>query len=1347
MYELAHHRISEKIHHGNSSVIFRAKDTRTDRSVILKFLKNRNPGNELLRDFAREYSITASFTSDRIVKACSLEKYGNSLVMILEDCGAVSLASMISTVQKNIAWVLDIGIQLTRVLIEIHRKNIIHRDLNPSNIVYNGEKQTITVIDFGQARAGRRSDTPDKETDILSTALPYISPEQTGSYNKTIDYRTDLYSLGVTLYHLLTGIPPFASSDPMELIHLHLATLPLPPHEIDPAIPRTLSEIILKLISKSRKLRYQTCTSLLADLFRCRAEWHSDHAISTFSPGEYDLPDKLFSGKQAIAFLQEELQSRNCCHLCNIEGIGFGKNEKHEQPGTAAPDIVRQVNETLAGTRSPADRLSLIAAIVAAGTRVNEAESYETAHCFLQSGLSFLPENSWEQHYDLTLKLHIRACEAAYHTCDYQEVERLFSEVCRRASSLIDKTEVYHIRIRALKSRSRLTKAMETAREILHMLGVRLPSSPSRIFTTAQFFITRRALSGRTTADLLNLPEMRNRSKNEAMRFLVDMGTIAYHVKQELLPLIAIKGIGLTLQYGNSISAGQVAYPIYALLLCTAPGGNISKGYEYGQLALNLQQRLRPEGLDPSTLYVVTIMTVHWKEHLRRTLEPLLTAFRGCMEKSELEYAALAAHAYSYRLYYLGYNLGRAEQELSFYRTEIKKTGQQSPLHRQNIHCQAVANLTGVCSSPWQFQGDFYNEEIMIPLHEAAEDNTTLFQLYLLKAVHCFLFYSYDEALVFSDKAKKRLRSVLSSVLVPIFHFYESLILLALYRNCRPNIRLRYRFRINANQRKMKLWSSHSPKNYQHKFRLVEAEKARVQENSSRAMNLYDSAINLARTNSYLQEEALACELASRFYISLDKVHLALPYLHEARHCYYRWGAIAKVRQLDQQKPLKTATSDGQTASSDFTPHTFPQGEEGSNFNMATVVKASRILAEETTFPDLLKKIMKIMLESSGAQRGVLVFDGGENWTIKAAGSTRMDSIELPDNMDLEHQNRASSAIINFVIHTGKDIVLNDAQQKGMFTDDEYVVRNSPRSILCTPLTHRQKVECILYLENNLTRRAFSPQRQELLHLLGNQAAINIRNSRLFGELETSVKELQMEIEKRREIQKQLLHSEKLSALGRLSSSIAHEFGNPLIGVQYLLTDFMDRPNLNHEDRKLLALGMEECERMKKLLKDLGQLNRPTTGKRTLASIHRIMDNVLFFHTNQIKLQQLNVVKKYARDLPDIEIITDQISQVLFNLTINAVDATSPDGGTITISTRQTESEIFLSISDTGKGIEQRIQNNIFEPFFSTKREEDGTGLGLSTSYGIIKRHGGELTFVSKPGEGTTFTLSLPLPP
>ncbi|BCL62701.1 hypothetical protein DGMP_33940 [Desulfomarina profundi] len=411
---------------------------------------------------------------------------------------------------------------------------------------------------------------------------------------------------------------------------------------------------------------------------------------------------------------------------------------------------------------------------------------------------------------------------------------------------------------------------------------------------------------------------------------------------------------------------------------------------------------------------------------------------------------------------------------------------------------------------------------------------------------------------------------------------------------------------------------------------------------------------------------------------------------------------------------------------------------------MMAIFKASQVLTEETTFYELLKKVLKILLESSGAQRGVLVFREGDDWQIKAVGTRGSKQIELPRTMAVDSQQNASSAILNYVIQTRNSVILDDATREGLFTDDRYIIEKRPRSILCKPLFYRNNLICIIYLENNLTTQAFSPDRQELIRLLGDQAAINIRNSKLFSELENTVVELNEEIEKRKKIQLQLLHSEKLSALGRLSSSIAHEFGNPLMGVKYLLSDLVERPGLNSEDRDLIELGIEECDRMKKLLKDIGQFNKPTSGKKESISLHNLMDNVLLLQHKFLKSRNLEIKRNYRATHDEIYAVPDQISQVLLNLTINAADATPQAGGTITVTTENRDEEILLSIKDMGTGIDPAIRDNIFEPFFSTKHAEDGTGLGLSISYGIVNQHQGTLSFESEPGKGTVFTLTLP---
>jgi len=242
-------------------------------------------------------------------------------------------------------------------------------------------------------------------------------------------------------------------------------------------------------------------------------------------------------------------------------------------------------------------------------------------------------------------------------------------------------------------------------------------------------------------------------------------------------------------------------------------------------------------------------------------------------------------------------------------------------------------------------------------------------------------------------------------------------------------------------------------------------------------------------------------------------------------------------------------------------------------------------------------------------------------------------------------------------------------------------------------------------------------------------------------ELEKRVEERTLEL---KQSHQQLLHSEKLSAIGQLSASIAHEFNNPLAGIVNVINGIKRRASYDEDDAKLIDMALEECARIKNLIKSLQDFNRPSSGKTALFNIHAAIDSLLILGKNEFKKKNITVITNYADDLPQIKAVADQIKQVLLNILHNAVYACE-EGGAVTINTGVTGSNIFIEITNTGKGIDAEHMGHIFEPFFTTKPEVKGTGLGLSISFGIIKNHGGEIKVSSEPDTGTTFTIILPL--
>ena len=229
------------------------------------------------------------------------------------------------------------------------------------------------------------------------------------------------------------------------------------------------------------------------------------------------------------------------------------------------------------------------------------------------------------------------------------------------------------------------------------------------------------------------------------------------------------------------------------------------------------------------------------------------------------------------------------------------------------------------------------------------------------------------------------------------------------------------------------------------------------------------------------------------------------------------------------------------------------------------------------------------------------------------------------------------------------------------------------------------------------------------------------------------------------ELQDQLHHAQKLEAIGKLSASIAHEFGNPLLGVRFAVRDIKNRFPEDSGEWRMMDLAERECDRMKNMIRDLQQFNRPTSGVRTRFALHDTLDDILLFHRRFLVSRRIRLVKKYDPAQITIVAVEDQIRQVFVNLLINAGEAMDAEGGTITVQTELRGEMVAVSFRDTGAGIRPEHLEHVFEPFFTTKLEVEGTGLGLPVSYGIVTGHGGDITVHSVPGEETVFTVTLPV--
>ncbi len=1034
---------------------------------------------------------------------------------------------------------------------------------------------------------------------------------------------------------------------------------------------------------------------------------------------------------------------------------------------------------------------------LSAGKKAKKSAAFEQAWDYFKAGIKMLEKDSWSVQYSLSLHLHEQAAETAFLLGNFMDMEDEIKNVIEKAETILDMVQVYKTKIQACTSRHELLQAVETGFLILKKLGVNFPEKPGRLQVYIEYFKTKFILAGKSDENLINMPKMTDPYAYAALDIMQTMGFSVYVATPEKAPFFIFKGIYLSVRFGNT-AFSSIFYVHYAIFLC-GMAQNLEYGYKLGITSLKLLEKFHAMEFAPKTEVVFNFFVRHWKEPLKSTLMPLKNTYKKGFETGDFEFAAAAASQYPYFCYFAGVELSQVAKKALKYNKIIKRLKQKSWQSYNERTWQTALNLMGCGGNPALLSGDVFDEKKMLYHYKKENDRTGICSLYINKMILSYLFHDYNTAAENARSAEKHLIALTSHASIPVFYFYESLTFAALFYKKSNSKRKRIIKKLARNQKKMKKWAVGAPSNYFHKWCLVEALLMQFSGKDNKAAVLYNKAIEGAGKNQYVQEEALANELASVFYLEKKDANRAEHHMAEAKYCYEIWGAMAKVHDLDKKYPfllskdalprerkgrLYSDTVSEVTADTGFNMN-LPQVSittsttfmDRGQLDLNAVLKASQIISGEIRIEKLIASLMEIIVANAGAEKGFLILKYNEKMRIEAEYTARDENLIVMESTALENFPDIAKNVINFTIRTKKSVVLGDAENRGEFTEDPHIIKNRVKSILCAPLLYQGKLNGVIYLENNMTSNAFTEERLEILFLLCNQASISLENARLYKTLQNYTSTLEEKVEERtseleksietiKHTQKQLIQSEKLAALGNLVAGVAHEINTP-VGVSMTSAsflkdktdDFIDklesktltRSHVNRYTKiagKSSDLIMNNLTRAVKIIHGFKQVAvDQTSGERREFNLKSYINDIIASLEPEIKKLNPEIIINCPENL-SLASFPGAFSQIVTNLVMNSlIHGFDPEdtGCKIIFDIKHSNDTIIFVYRDNGKGIEKENIKKIFEPFFTTKRAGGGSGLGMHIVHNLVTGTlGGSISCRSENGNGVVFKIILP---
>ncbi|MBU1172039.1 MAG: AAA family ATPase [Proteobacteria bacterium] len=764
--------------------------------------------------------------------------------------------------------------------------------------------------------------------------------------------------------------------------------------------------------------------------------------------------------------------------------------------------ICDQLNQATSHISDQNQRTQLAELNLMAGIKAKDSTAYAAAVNYLDSGSAMLAHDSWQTDYDLTYALFTEHMECRYLNRDFVEAERLFGIIIQHAATNVDKANAYNTMITLYTATRSAHEAIELGIEALRIFGISININVGVLPVITGVIRAKHRLEKIGLENIFDFPTMRDKELCAIHNLFLNISVPAFYVNSNLFALLVLKGFSSYIKHGLSPHA-SVTFIVVANLVQNVLG-DYKLANRIGEMALKLDERFDNPRVSGMVQHAFAFFILHWKKHARFGLDMYAKTYELSMNTGNFIYAGHSICTTAQCRIMLGHPIDDVLNELNKHQDFMMLLKDPHVVSQYQLSRHVAMTLKGLIPVDHDLSGDAFNLSKTIDQFRQSGNSFGLSFMLYSKMLMRVWQKKFNEAQELGAELDQRIRALMGTQLVVNHYFNYSLILIVLLRQGERNRKKKFHALIRRNQRKLLKWSHLCPENFQHKYDLVTAELEGLNGNFHKAMEFYHAAIKGARKNGYLSDEALACEKLADFYLECDFSEEARVYIIRSHKAYVAWGATAMITKLQETYKahfrlggsLVHGDSHSATTSSDSLINTL---------DFSTIMKASQVISGEIMLDSLLKTTMHMSLSNAGAQRGYLIFESKGQLIVQASENIDTGEKKVLQSTPIEACEGLCPAIVNYVYHSGESLILANASEEGAFVNDPHVLRYRSKSVLCIPIKNKGRLACLLYMENNLTPEAFTPERLEILRVITTQTAISLQNARLYEDITNEI--------------------------------------------------------------------------------------------------------------------------------------------------------------------------------------------------------------------------------------------------